>query len=122
MTDIKTEPHEDLDLKIYGEKATEHARMDDLSQLAPSDQKVLLMSGIDPEQKERSGSFLQMDHSVVHCRATADGLELLSITEARQRYNGLKEYWFQAVSADKDIYTRRTEAHPPYERMKNSIC
>ena len=81
----KTEPHQagDLDLSIYREKASEHPQLDDLSQLSPEDQKVLLMSGIDPSGKERVGSFFQKDHTVIHCRTAFDGTEIMSSNAAR---------------------------------------
>src|SRR4030067_912267 len=78
----KTEPQQtgDLDLSIYREKATEHPQLDDLSKLSLADQKVLLMSGVDPSGKERVGSFFQKDHSVVHCRSDFDGAGVMSST------------------------------------------
>jgi hypothetical protein len=65
----------ELDLSTYRDKASEHAPLKDLSQLSTEDAKVLLMAGIDPTGRERSGSFLQMDHSVIHCRTDFKGLE-----------------------------------------------
>jgi Fe-S cluster assembly scaffold protein SufB len=100
-----------LDLSAYRDKASEHVPIDDLSQLSAEDAKVLLRAGIDPAGKERSGSFLQMDHSVIHCRTGFKGLEVMSSSEARQKYDGLKDYWWKAVRVDQDLYTRRTEDH-----------
>ncbi len=76
----KTEPQQadDLDLSKYRETAAEHPQLDDLSQLSSEDQKVLLMSGVDPSGKERVGSFFQKDHTVVHCRTAFDGAEIMS--------------------------------------------
>ena len=71
----ETQPVGDLDLSIYREEAAEHPSLDDLSQLSPEDQKVLLMTGVDPSGKERSGSFFQKDHSVIHCRTDFDGAD-----------------------------------------------
>jgi Fe-S cluster assembly scaffold protein SufB len=109
----KTEPQPigDLDLSKYREKASEHPQLDDLSQLSPEDQKVLLMSGVDPSGKERLGSFFQKDHSVIHCRTTFDGAEIMSSTAARTKYDGLTPYWWKAVAPDKDVYTKRAEQH-----------
>jgi Fe-S cluster assembly scaffold protein SufB len=104
-------PTGDLDLSIYREEAAEHPPLDDLSQLSPADKKVLLMAGIDPAGKERSGSFFQKDHSVIHCRTDFDGAEIMSTTAAREKYDGLTEYWGQAVPTEKDVYTRRADEH-----------
>ncbi|MBN1255316.1 MAG: SufD family Fe-S cluster assembly protein [Deltaproteobacteria bacterium] len=69
------------------------------------------MTGVDPSGKERSGSFFQKDHSVIHCRTDFDGAEIMSTTTAREKYDGLTEYWGKLVPADKDVYTRRAEEH-----------
>jgi Fe-S cluster assembly scaffold protein SufB len=108
---IKPPSAGDLDLSGYREKADEHPPLDDLSELAPADQKVLLMAGVDPQGKERSGSFFQKDHSVIHCRTDFDGAEIMSATAAREKYNGLKDYWWKTVPADKDVYTKRADEH-----------
>ena len=107
----KAQPTDDLDLSIYREETAQHPLLDDLLKLSPEDKKVLLMTGVDPSGKERSGSFFQKDHSVIHCRTDFDGAEIMSATAAREKYDGLTEYWGKAVPADKDIYTKRAEEH-----------
>jgi Fe-S cluster assembly scaffold protein SufB len=111
----------DLDLSIYREKATEHPALDDLSKLSPEDQKVLLMSGVDPSGKERVGSFFQKDHSVIHCRTDFDGAEIMSSTAAREKYDGLTDYWWKAVSPDKDVYTKRAAEHQEHGYYMRSL-
>ena len=101
----------DLDLSIYREETQEHPQIEDLSQLSPEDHKVLLMTGVDPSGKERSGSFFQKDHSVIHCRTDFDGAEIMSATAALEKYDGLTEYWGTIVPPDKDVYTKRAEEH-----------
>ena len=107
----ETQPAGDLDLSIYREETGEHPQLDDLSQISPEDRQVLLMTGVDPSGKERSGSFFQKDHSVIHCQTDFDGAEIMSATVAREKYDGLTEYWGTAVPADKDVYTQRAEEH-----------
>jgi hypothetical protein len=102
---------DDLDLSQYREEAPEHAQVKDLLQLPVEDQKILLKSGIDPSGKQRSGTFFQRDHTVVHCQTHFEGAEIRSASEARKKYDGLKEYWGQAVPVDRDVYTRRAEEH-----------
>ncbi|HPA15318.1 MAG TPA: SufD family Fe-S cluster assembly protein [Desulfobacterales bacterium] len=111
MSNDKKTLADDLDLSGYREDAPEHAEIEDLSRLSPEDQQVLLMTGIDPTGKERYGSFFQKDHTVVHCRTDFEGAEIMSVTAARKKYDGLKEYWGKLVPADKDVYTRRAEEH-----------
>ena len=107
----KLQPPDDLDLNIYREETREHPLLDDLSKLSAEDRRVLLMTGVDPSGKERSGSFFQKDHSVIHCRTDFEGAEIMSATAAREKYNGLTEYWGKLVPPGKDVYTRRAEEH-----------
>jgi Fe-S cluster assembly protein SufB len=111
MAENKSGSTGDLDLSIYREDATEHPELKDLSQISPEDQKVLLMTGVDPTGRDRSGSFFQKDHSVIHCQTDFEGAEIMSATAAREKYDGLTEYWGKAVSHDKDAYTRRADDH-----------
>ena len=118
----KTHATGDLDLSIYREETGEHPHLDDLSKLSPEDREVLLMTGVDPSGKERSGSFFQKDHSVIHCRTDFDGAEIMSATAAREKYDGLSEYWGKAVPADKDVYTRRAEEHQEHGYYIRSLA
>jgi Fe-S cluster assembly scaffold protein SufB len=102
---------DDLDLGGYREEAPRHPEVEDLLRLPVEDQKTLLKAGVDPSGKQRSGTFFQRDHSVVHCQTHFEGAEILSASEARKKYGGLKEYWGQAVPVDRDVYTRRAEEH-----------
>jgi Fe-S cluster assembly scaffold protein SufB len=117
----KLQQPDDLDLSAYRDDATVHQPLSDLSQLTPADQKVLLMSGVDPSGKERAGSFFQRDHTVVHCRTDFDGAEIMSVTAAREKYNGLKDYWWKTVPADKDVYTKRADEHQEHGYYMRSL-
>ncbi|HEN20577.1 MAG TPA: SufD family Fe-S cluster assembly protein, partial [Desulfobacteraceae bacterium] len=121
MSNRKNVPTDDLDISLYHEVAASHPELTDLSQLSPQDQKVLLMSGIDPSGKERSGSFFQKDHSVIHCQTDFEGAEIISASEAREKYAWLKDYWGKAVPVDKDYYTKRAEEHQEHGYFIRSL-
>lgn len=106
-----TSPEADLDLTRFKDHAPEHEPVDRLTQLSQEDIAVMLRSGIDPQEGERSGSFFQMDHSVLQCHVTTPGVEFLPTGQALAKYDGLEEYWWRAVSADKDAYTARADRH-----------
>jgi len=74
--------------------------------LAEKDRDVLEMAGIDLEEKERSATYMHVNHGQVKCQSKQKGLEILDINQALLKYNGLKEYFWQAISPDKDDYTR----------------
>lgn len=112
MAKNKSKKTDDIDITKYRDKANiEHPQVDTLTKIPPEDHEILLRTGIDPAEKDRSGSFFQRDHSVIHCQTKIDGAEIMSTTDAYTKYNGLKEYWWKAVQADKDIYTKRADEH-----------
>jgi hypothetical protein len=93
--DKKTENQ--LDMADYIEEAPEHEQIRDLGDLSDIEKKLLHMAGIDVNSRERLGSFLQKDHSVVHCSSGSDGAEILSTSAALEKYDGLEKYWWKAV-------------------------
>ncbi|MEA2038939.1 MAG: SufD family Fe-S cluster assembly protein [Thermodesulfobacteriota bacterium] len=109
MTDDKGIITADPDLGMYRDQAAEHPEIEDLSRLSAEDQDVLLMTGMHTGGEDRSGTFFQKDHSVIHCKTDFDGAEVMSASAAREKYDGLPEYWWKALPVDKDVYTRRVE-------------
>jgi hypothetical protein len=101
-----TRNEEDIDITSYQYEGAESGLMQDLTQLDEQERKQLLMAGVDVSGKDRSGTFLQMDHSSVHCSTCIPGVEVLNIHQALDKYDGLKDYYWQAVDPDKDKYTR----------------
>ena len=95
----------DIPLETYTSKAPAHERVPTLKTLPPNYQNQSLGVGVDATETDRSGSFFQLDTSVVYSKATAENLEVLSVTDALNKYDGLKEYWWKAVSVDADKYT-----------------
>ncbi len=61
------------------------------------------------DASQRSGTFVQMDRSVVHSSATEEGVEVMAITKALEKYDWLQDYWWQAVSVDQDKFTAQAE-------------
>jgi uncharacterized protein len=74
--------------------------------VSPDDQSRLLGVGVDlAEKSSRAGSFLQVNHTLLHCLSGQEDLEVLGIAEARSRYPWLENYWWRAVQPDADKYT-----------------
>lgn len=82
------------------------------SRISSQEKKTFIKAGIDVTEKQRSGTFIQMDHSVVHAGSLYKGLEVMSITDALRKYNWLKNYWWKAVSVDSDEYTTLADREP----------
>jgi len=83
---------------------------DDLNSISEEERTLLLKTGIDISGQGRCGFFFQKDHSVIHCQSFIDGAEVMDIDEARRKY-GLEEYWWKALSPDKDSFTKRALEH-----------
>ena len=69
----------------------------------------LLRAGIELTDEDHAGTFFQADRSIMHCKTSQPGLEILPIKEALQKYDGLKEYYWQLVSVEADKYTAAAE-------------
>ncbi len=108
---------EDIDISNYEYEGAESGLIEDLTKLSPEDKQQLLMAGVDVSGKERSGTYVHMNHSNVHCASCqSGGVEVLDITQALDKYDGLPEYYWKAVDPDKDKYTRavREKVHGGY--------
>ena len=97
--------------KMRREEVGEVERAENEKQLVefPDEHKErLLMSGVDLSGKERSGSFIQKDTQILLALARHAGLEVMPIAEALETHEWLAEYFWKAVPADADAYTKAT--------------
>ncbi len=99
----------DIDLTAYSLEAEEHGEVQRLTGLPGEIKERAVSVGIDAEETCRSGSFFQMDHSVVLSSAYQNGLEVMSTTEALNKYEWLGDYWWKAIEVDADKYTAQAE-------------
>jgi Fe-S cluster assembly protein SufB len=99
----------DIDLSAYPLEAEDHGEIRKLAGLTDEVRERAVAVGIDAEEACRSGSFFQIDHSVILASARQSGLEVMSTTEALNKYDWLKDYWWKAVEVDADKYTAQAE-------------
>lgn len=90
----------------------EHAYIADLDTVSESDKKRMRLAGIDTTSKERSATYLQKDHSLVHCNVTQEGLEVMDINTALQTHTWVEEYVWRLVKSDKDEFTKQAHERP----------
>lgn len=103
---------DDIDLEAFSYQAEERPYQEDPSRLAAADRARMTEAGIMlGDGSGRSGTFIQMDHSVVHCNVVQDGLEVMSSTEALERHPWLSDYWWRAVDPSADRFTAQAQAH-----------
>ncbi|QUH23155.1 SufD family Fe-S cluster assembly protein [Methanobacterium alkalithermotolerans] len=100
---------EDIDLeKFIKEEADEHERLNKASEIPKKVQESLLKVGVDPEEKERAGTFIQVDQSGVCSTCESESVEIMGMNVATEKYGWLKDYMWKAVAVDADKYTAQT--------------
>jgi Fe-S cluster assembly scaffold protein SufB len=80
--------------------------------------------GIDLGERQRAGTYLQLDHFSIIEKATAGGVEVMSISKALESYEWLADYYWRALSVDTDKFTalaevKRTEGY--FIRAKKGV-
>jgi len=101
---------EDIDLGAYVSSTEEQPYQTDPSKLPARAKERMLEAGVildDPAQ--RAGTFIQMDNAPVHSSVRQEGVEVMSVSQALEKYDWLSDYWWQAVAVDTDKYTANIE-------------
>jgi len=107
MPELEKNASTEVDLRDYTFDGAGAPDLPDLSQVSEADRQQLRMAGVDLDEDDRSGTFLQFDQSRVHCRTNNPDVEILGIEAALERYQGLPEYYWKAIDPDKDDFTRQ---------------
>ena len=81
----------------------------DIGEFGEEELERLRQTGIDLKAPDKAGTFIQTNCSILKCDCEAHGIELLPITEALKKYDGLKDYWWKLVSTEKDSFTREAD-------------
>ncbi|MBN2157631.1 MAG: SufD family Fe-S cluster assembly protein [Candidatus Lokiarchaeota archaeon] len=102
-------PQMDVDLSKFSAEQQSEIEISDLEQVDEEFKKILLNVGVDPQQKERSGTYIQTGNQVAFCKTKSDKVEVLPIAVALEKYEWLQDYYWKAVSVDTDRYTAETE-------------
>ncbi len=101
----------DIDLNQYIKDVPIRERITTLNELAMDVKDRALTIGMDSTEAERSGSFFQHDQTVVISKAMQEGLEVMDINDALEKYDWLKDYFFNLVQPDADKYTAYSASH-----------
>lgn len=98
----------DFDFGLFRKQA-ESELPKDIGELSEEEIKNILMAGIDPEEKDRAGTYFQKDTGVLKCSAKQDGIEVIPIKEALEKYDWIYDYYWKVVNVDADKYTAISE-------------
>jgi len=101
---------EDIDIDSFQKSAEPGNYRDDPSQLSAKDKSRMLDTGVSLDDlSQRSGTFIQVDNAPIHSSVTQEGIELMSMSQAVDKYDWLPDYWWKAVAVDTDKYTAHVE-------------
>jgi Fe-S cluster assembly scaffold protein SufB len=101
---------EDIDLGIYVASGEEQPYQADPTKLPAKAKQQMLEAGVVLEDTEqRTGTFIQVDNSPVHSSVSQEGVEVMAVSQALEKYDWLSDYWWQAVAVDTDKYTASVE-------------
>ncbi len=102
----------DLDLSQYSREAKGWERILGLSQLPEDVQELAPLAGVKGDEGFRCGTYFQLDHSVIFASVKQEfegKVEIISTKEALEKYDWVRDYWWQAVAVDSDKYTAQAE-------------
>ncbi|MBW1739651.1 MAG: SufD family Fe-S cluster assembly protein [Deltaproteobacteria bacterium] len=99
----------DIDLDAYESEPVPHDYVEDLSTLSEADKKRMLLAGVDAEESERSGTYVQKDTAVLYAHSKQEGLEVMPIKEALKQYDWVEDYYWKLMAVDTDKYTARAQ-------------
>lgn len=88
------------------DKAESLKSVDDLTD---EDIQKMKQTGVDINSASISGTFIQTNCGVTRCDCNIEGVEMLPITEALKKYNGLEEYWWKLVDPESDEFTKEAD-------------
>lgn len=97
----------DIDLAIYSQHI-ERGKIESLESLSHQAKEAAILTGINLKEESRSGSYLQIDQSVVYeslNKAYEGQLEIMSTTDALLKYEWMEEYFWKSVPIEQDKYT-----------------
>ena len=102
----------DVKLENYSVDVEKHKYIDELSQIKAEDSDQFLNVGIDIDESNRSGTFLLKDSSVTHCKTRQEGVEIMSISDARKKHSWLKDYFWKNIEPGNDKFTSQADVKP----------
>jgi len=99
----------DIDLETYQSEPVSHDYVKDLGSLSEDDKKRMILAGVDAEEKDRSGTYVQKDTAVIHAQSKQEGLEVMPIKQALKECDWIQDYYWKLVAVDADKYTARAQ-------------
>ena len=109
---LKRDKALDINLENYKVDAKDHAYVEKLSQIDSTDAMQFLDVGVDIDENDRAGTFIQKDKSLIHCKTRQDGVEVMGISQALEKHEWLSDYMWGNISPDTDKFTLQAKEKP----------
>ena len=103
----------DIDISKYTQHI-ERGKIESLEGLSKQAQEAAIVTGINLKEEQRAGSYMQIDQSVVYeslSKSYEGQLEIMSTTEALNKYDWMEDYYWKAIPVDQDKYTAQAALH-----------
>lgn len=94
------------------EKKSGWGRVSELTKLPHKVLEAAAMVGVDSKERERSGSYMHIDHSAVISKVNEHfkgKIEIMDTLTALGKYDWLEDYRWKLVEKDKDEYTKKAQ-------------
>ena len=100
----------DIDLKDYVTSGDEQSYRKDPAEIPARAREQMLQAGIElDDTSKRSGTYIQMDNDPILSSITGEGVEVMPVSQAMDKYDWLSDYWWRAVDVATDKYTASVE-------------
>lgn len=101
---------DDIDLARYQEVPTEKPQQVSTSSIPSEARLKILSTGVTLDDvSERSGTYVQIDNTPMHSAVAQEGIEVMSTSQALEKHDWLRDYFWKAVAVDADKYTAHVE-------------
>ncbi len=102
----------DVNLESYQSQAKPQERVEDAEDLPGAVKEAALGVGVKLDA-EASGEYVQMDQTPVVAKSLYEGVEIMDMASALDKYDFLQDYWWKLVAPDADKYTADVAQAPP---------
>ena len=103
---------EDIDFDIYVSPVKEQPSEVEPSKLPARDKARMLEAGVVVDNRsQRAGTFIQMNNAAIHSSVRQEGVEVMAVSQALEKYDWLSDYWWKAVAVDTDKFTANVEVN-----------
>lgn len=102
----------DVDLESYESEARPQEAVANAEDLPGVVKEAALGVGVKLDA-EASGEYVQMDQTAVVAKSLYEGVEIMDMASALEKYDFLQDYWWKLVAPDADKYTADVAQAPP---------